>query len=123
MKMDPSLIREMLLKLEAHPAGQALYRFEFKDRDEAEVMEHVQLLLDAKFVEGKVVRDGMGKPLRFVVKRMTLAGHQFLANAKNDTIWKKVLAQAREKGMSTSMVVINGLLEKAAQKYVGLDKT
>src|ERR1035441_8809860 len=35
--------------------------------------------------------------------RMTWAGQEFLAKAKNDTIWKKVIAQAEEKGMSTSM--------------------
>ena len=49
------------------------------------------------------------------------AGHDFLANAKNDTIWKKVLADAEQKGISVSLAVLDGLLKKAAQKYLGLE--
>jgi hypothetical protein len=119
--MEPTLLREMLFQIEAHPAGKVLYRFKIDGRDEAEILEHVQLLIDADFIEGKVMRTGMGRPERCSVKRLTLRGHQFLANARNDTIWKKVMAQAKEKGMSTSMTVINGLLETAAKKYVGLE--
>jgi hypothetical protein len=50
-----------------------------------------------------------------------MKGHQFLANARNDTIWKKVLAQAKEKGQSVGITVLNGLLEQAAKKYAGLE--
>ena len=50
-----------------------------------------------------------------------MKGHQFLANARNDTIWKKVLNQAKEKGQSVGITVLNGLLEQAAKKYAGLE--
>ncbi len=64
----------------------------------------------------------MGEPMSCAVMRMTWAGQEFLGKAKNETIWKKVIARAEEKGMSTSMTVINGLLEAAAKKYAGLGK-
>ena len=80
------------------------------------------MLLDAGFIDAKVGKGHVGQPNACVVHRMTWAGQEFLAKAKNDTIWKKVLAQAEEKGMSTSMTVINGLLEAAVKKYVGLEK-
>jgi hypothetical protein len=118
--MNPSAIREMLLQVEATPAGSPLYRFKIDDLNELEILEHVQLLLDAGFVDGKVVREGMGTPSRAIVKRMTLAGHQFLANARNDTIWKKVVAFAKEKGLATSITVIAALLEAEAKKHMGL---
>ena len=50
-----------------------------------------------------------------------MKGHEFLANARNNTVWKKVMAQAQEKGQSVGMTVLNGLLEQAAKKYAGLD--
>jgi hypothetical protein len=56
-----------------------------------------------------------------VIRRLTWEGHEFLSKAKNDTVWKKVLQQAEEKSMSTSMTVMNGLLEAAAKKYMGLE--
>jgi len=57
----------------------------------------------------------------FLVRKITWKGHDFLANAKNDTVWKKVMNEAKEKGSSVSLVVLNGLLTKAAQKYAGLE--
>jgi len=121
MQMDPNIMRDILLQTEAHPAGQIIYRFNVEGHDEVEVNEHVELLIDAGLLEGKVIRIDRGLPVRSVVKRLTFAGHQFLATARNDTIWKKVIARAKEKGMSTSMTVINGLLEAAAKKYAGLE--
>jgi len=121
MKRDLNLIRAILLDIEAAPAGKPVYGFEYEGRDNVEILEHVQLLLDEQFIEGTVLRQGMNEPVRCLVHRMTWAGHEFLSKAKNDTVWKKVLAQAEEKGMSASMTVINGLLEAAAKKYAGLD--
>jgi hypothetical protein len=121
MKRDPELIRNILLDIGASPPGKPIFGFAYEGRAEAEVLEHVQLLLDVAFIDGQVITGAMGQPTQCVIMRMTWAGQEFLAKAKNDTIWKKVLAQAEEKGMSTSMMVINGLLEAAAKKYAGLD--
>jgi hypothetical protein len=122
MKRDLNLVRMILLDIESSPPGQPIAGFNYDGRSDAEVLEHVQLLLDANFIDGSIAEGNVGQPVGCVVMRMTWAGQEFLANAKNDTIWKKVLAQAEEKGMSASLVVINGLLEAAAKKYVGLDK-
>jgi Hypothetical protein (DUF2513) len=121
MKMDVNVMREILLQLEAIPAGKATYRFNFEGKDSVEIMEHAQLLIDAGFVEGSIIRVSMGEPVKMVIKRLTLAGHQFLANARNDTIWKRAVAKAEEKGVSTSLVILNSLLEAFAKKYVGLE--
>ena len=122
MKRDLNLVRMILLDIETSPPGEVIYGFNYNGRSKAEVLEHVQLLLDADFIAGHIASGNAGQPEACVVMRMTWDGQEFLAKAKNDTIWKKVLAEAEEKGMSTSLVVINGLLEAAAKKYVGLDK-
>ena len=121
MKRDLNLVRRILLDIEASPPGELIGEFNYDGRSKAEILEHVQLLLDANFIDGQMVLGNMGQPEDCVVMRMTWAGQEFLAKAKNETVWKKVMAQAEEKGMSTSMAVINGLLEVAAKKYVGLD--
>ena len=122
MRRDLNLVRMILLDIEVSPPGNPIFGFTYDGCSKAEVLEHVQLLLDADFIDGQIVEGNMGQPEECVVMRMTWAGQEFLAKAKNDTIWKKVLAQAEEKGMSASLVVINGLLEAAAKKYVGLDE-
>src|ERR1043165_1581927 len=117
MNRDLNLIRSILLDIEASPPGEPIRGFQYDGREDAEILEHVQLLFDAGFIHGKVRKGHVGQLNACVVHRMTWAGQEFLAKAKNDTIWKKVLAQAEEKGMSTSMTVIGGLLEAAAKKY------
>lgn len=121
MKRDLNLVRNILLDVESGSAGEAIDGFEYDGKGRGEVLEHVQLLLDAGFIDGLVATGGRNEPIGCVVFRMTWAGQEFLSKAKNDTLWKKVLAQAEEKGLSTSMAVVNGLLESAAKKYVGLD--
>jgi len=120
VKRDPNLIRSILLDIEVSPPGKPIYGFAYEGREDPEILEHVQLLLDTGFIDGQLLLGEEGQPTACVVHRMTWAGQEFLARAKNDTIWKKVLAEAEKKGMSTSMTVINGLLEAAAKKYVGL---
>lgn len=121
MKRDLNLIRGILLDVENFPVGQPIQCFEFEGKDQPEIAEHVQLLLDAGYIEAEVIRGNMGMPAAYAVLRLTWAGHEFLANAKNDTVWKKVMAQAEEKGLSTSMTILNALLEAAAKKYAGLE--
>jgi hypothetical protein len=121
MKKDIKLIRNILLDIEAAAPGEAIQGFEYEGKSQPEILEHVQLLKDAGFIEALISKGGQNEPVACVVWRMTWAGQEFLANAKNDTVWKKVVAQAEEKGMSTSMGVLNGLLEAAAKKYAGLE--
>jgi hypothetical protein len=51
---------------------------------------------------------------------ITWHGHDFVEHTRNDTIWKKVQAEARAKGTSVTLHVLNALLAKAAEKYADL---
>jgi hypothetical protein len=121
MKRDLQLIRKILLDIEEQAPKQLIFGFTYEGKTTEEIMAHVELLEEAGYIEAIIATDAQGFPDRCVVKRLTWNGHEFLSNAKNDTVWKKVLQQAEEKGMSTSMTVINGLLEAAAKKYMGLE--
>jgi len=120
MIRDFDLIRNILFQIEAAPAGMVMQSpvFALEKGVGAEVFgQHVQLLFDAGLVDGKMI--DADEPM-FVITRLTWEGHEFLNNARNDTVWKKVMSDAKEKGTSMTMVVLNGLLSKFAQKYAGL---
>lgn len=122
MRFDPEMMRDILQFVESIPAGEVLNgSLSFEGRPQAETNEHIQLLLDDAYLTGVSQRDHKGFPSGFLIRGLTMKGHQFLANARNDTIWKKVLAQAKEKGQSVGITVLNGLLEQAAKKYAGLE--
>jgi Hypothetical protein (DUF2513) len=121
MRFDPEMMRDILQFVENIPAGEVLNgSLAFEGRPQAETNEHMQLLLDDAYLTGVSQRDHKGFPSGFLIRGLTMKGHQFVANARNDTIWKKVLAQAKEKGQSIGITVLNGLLEQAAKKYAGL---
>jgi len=117
MKRNLDLIRDILFSVEGAPAGSTIGGIDFPDHDQMEISEHVQLLLDDGYIEGKVLRPhGI-----YAVTRLTARGHDFLDNARNSTVWKQVLHEAKEKGMSTSMTILNKLLEGALKKYAGIE--
>jgi hypothetical protein len=124
MTFDPELMRDVLLAIEAMPAGEPFDGvIQSGTHPQSETNEHVDLLIKNGFINGESLPDHRGVPIRFSILGLSLKGHEFLANARNNTVWKKVLAEAKSKGLSVSVTVINGLLEKAAQKYAGLGES
>ena len=114
MKFDPELMRSILLDAEEIPAGEAATGFNYESRDQAEVNRHTQILIDEGFLEGLWQGDHQNFPCAFRVTDLSYRGHQFIANAKVDSIWKKALAAIRDSGKSLSIAVIEAVLVKIA---------
>ncbi|QYO62302.1 DUF2513 domain-containing protein [Leptolyngbya sp. 7M] len=123
MQRDFNLIRSILFSVEANLAGSRIDSSELvcDKYDPATITEHIEILIEHGFLHAgaSFANPETGQKI-YVIDRLTWQGHEFLDNARNDTIWKKVMAQAQEKGTSVSMTVLNGLLTKAAQNYFGL---
>lgn len=87
----------------------------------AEVNEHLRLLLDDDYVDGVYIRDHRNVPIKFSISGLTMKGHEFLANARNDTVRRRGTGSGQGEGPVRRMTVLNGLFEQAAKKYSGLD--
>jgi hypothetical protein len=107
MKRDMNLVRDLLFLAEA-------------DGDDTELCEtygrevvagHTAILVDAGLVDGAVARGSDGKPIASEIIRLTWAGHEFLDNARNDTIWRKAISIIKEKSISVSFDVLSSLLK------------
>ncbi len=124
MTRDFDLIRRILFAIEAAPPGSIIDSSElvYEGYSPAAVAEHIEILVEQGLIySGASFADPETGLKVFLINRLTWQGHEFLDNARNDTIWKKAMAQAQEKGTSTSMVVFNGLLTKLAQKHFDLE--
>jgi hypothetical protein len=118
MKGDFELIRNLLNQLEYLPACTSVSELNAEGFSSQEIMEHVELLLDADFLRGKIIPNTDGKPEKYLIHRITWAGHEFLALAKNDTVWKSALEQIKKAGSAVTIgilqtkltTIINGLL-------------
>lgn len=123
MKRDPELIRTILNIIEDNPACSNISNLKIEGHSHEEVMEHVELLIDANFIKGSIISDTSGQPKEYLIQRMTWDGQEFLANAKNDTIWNSVCSLAKEKGLALSINVMSALLIEASKRAFGLSHT
>ncbi len=114
MTFDPTLMRSILLDAEELPAGVAAGGFNYTGIDQAVVNRHTQILIDEGFLEGTWVGDHQNFPCAFRVTDLTYRGHQFLANAKVDSLWTKALSTIKGSGKSMSIAVIEAVLVKLA---------
>ena len=127
MKRDLELIRRIMLDTEAMPAGKHLQlgdidddAAEYDGKSAEEVAAHVELLVEAGYLDAIIVSGSMGSAHAFVIRRLTWPGHEFLANAKDDVVWKKALNEVGGKATSISIAVMNALLQKVMKEFLGL---
>lgn len=122
MKRDLNLIRAILLAVEACETSVMPLTPAIEGYSKEQIVYHIHLMTEENLLDAIPLKTMASVlPIEFGEIRLTSRGHDFLDNARNDTVWKKVLAEAESKGMSTTVFVINALLSKAAQKYAGLD--
>jgi hypothetical protein len=108
-----------MLQVEKAPSGEPLMFLQVEGEiPPAVIAEHLEIMIKHNLIEGEVYSLN---PCAFAIRHLTWQGHDFLEHARNDTIWKKVMAEAKAKGVSMTIVILNGLLSKAAEKYAGLE--
>ena len=111
MKRDMELIRTILLVIEEHDPMALGECEEFKEVRNEVLAGHVRLLKEMNYID---------RGLQDRVYRLKPAGHEFIANAKDATVWKKVTDEIKEKAPSVSIGVLTQLLAKATAKSLGL---
>jgi hypothetical protein len=124
MKRDPDLIREILLRVEALPIGHVLSNIEIDGYSQEVIAEHVRLLQEIGFIDAIIAhsRSQMGVLIvgTYAVERLLNDGHDFIENAKSDTVWKKAREQVGEKTGDVSLTVLKAILAKTALQVLGL---
>ena len=119
MKRDFDLIRMILLDIEALPPGATAGGFFYDDIDKETVAAHVLLLHDAGLIDANVLKLLNGPP-KIKVSGLTWAGHDFLAAAKNETIWAKAKTTVLAPAAGATWGVVLEWLKAESLKQFGL---
>lgn len=101
------LVRKLLFLAEEEGKDDKLY----EEYGQEKVAGHVAILLDAKLIDGMVEYDQVGRPFASVILRLTWAGHEFLDNARNDTVWNKVTSTIKNAATTASFEVLVEMLK------------
>jgi hypothetical protein len=120
MKRDFELIRKILLEVESSPAGSGPISIEFPgEYDQPTVNHHVDLLIDAGLINGKVIKGNSGI-VAMALSGLTWAGHDFIDTASKDTLWRQALEIVKEKGGAVTLDILKELLKQLARNAIGL---
>jgi hypothetical protein len=89
MKRDLDLVRQILLEIEAAPPGTIIQKLTCKEFDEATIIEHIDIMIEANLLDGDIFKtfdcNGNGYLVSsgYLVRKITWQGHDFLDNARN----------------------------------------
>ena len=112
MKRNMDLIRDILLFGEAKSEPWFASNVQIGDWPAEETVYNIGLCFDAGFFRGENAGTLGGGP-DWLVNRITYDGHEFLDSVRNDTVWSKVKARAKEQGVELT-VDLTILLAKQA---------
>src|SRR5260221_12779162 len=99
MKRDLDLIRRILLALEEENS-------ELLTPDNQElVCHHVQLLVDAGYVEGRVRWDRESNPRGYVVQRITMNGYDYLDSVRDPKVWNETKSVLEKFGGAAALEI------------------
>jgi len=120
MKRDMDLVREILLRIEAHP--KLWYPIsEFADHDLERIQAHITWLCEAGLLRSDAHTDlllgGYSKPERV---RLTSAGHEFLDAARDDTLWNKAKTVVIKETGGLTLELLRAFLSAQGRQLLGL---
>ena len=120
MVRDFDLIRKILIEVQAKPAGIGAISISY-DGEYAQgiVNEHVELLIEAGLLKGKVLR-GVAGLSAVAIDGLTWDGHNFIDAAENESIWRKAIALIKGKGGAITFEVLKEALKSIALDVAGL---
>lgn len=111
MRRDIDLCREILLRTEKETPI-----LQIPDQLEAVILAHFELLVEAGFLQGQVVRSGSGQIVAASPGRLLWAGHDFLEAARNEDIWTKAKNRILLTGGAWTFDLLKTLLVELAKK-------
>lgn len=127
MKRDMDMVRDILMVIEAQEASQICSFTPNEDHSNADYLETVSLLIDSGLVTGRVMRGRIGGRNMGIAKisvtppGLTWEGHDFLSDARSETVWKKAMEKVKDMGGSVSIGVMQKLLTKISMQQMGIE--
>ncbi len=120
MKRDLDLVRLILKELEEElPPGQSCNGVQIDGYDRPTVNAHLELMIDADLIDGKPLH-AMTGIIDVMVNRITWKGYDFIAAAKDDTVWEKTKTAAVKRAGSITFDVLLELLKAEIRTRLGL---
>jgi Hypothetical protein (DUF2513) len=115
MKRDLELVRKLMLAIESEDTN----LMEIEGYDSSQINYHLELMIEAKLVEGRVTRQAFNR-FNITIEKLSWDGCYFLDEARDESVWKKKVEILQEKSGSLSFTLLTQILVSAAKQHFGL---
>jgi hypothetical protein len=116
MKRDMELIRTILNEIEEQTGPPTNHKISIDGYDDAIIAAHIELLIEAGLIKGKVMRNPAGVQ-GALVERLTWDGYEFV-NVSRDKNWKKAKELLLSHGVSITFDLLLEYLKAEARKHL-----
>lgn len=120
MKRNLELVRAILLAMEDAPHGFAPHPFTIAGYDDETIGHHIWLMAQGGLVTAVPVTAQQDPSPTAMPESITWEGHEFLDAVRNDTVWRKLKADMKDKGLTVPFSVLQTLALKIIEKFAGL---
>lgn len=121
MKRDWDTVRELLTRIEELPTtDHRLTLGDFEQNAAYTTSYHMDLLIKAGLVDGRMHPVLGGGPVQFTASKLTWEGHGFLDAIRNDTVWNKTKATFTDKGLDMTFDGIKSVAAWCLTSMLGL---
>ena len=119
MKRDMSLVREILLEIEKGRTDEQL--FDVLDYPMEDIIYHIKIMNDYGLIEASVVEvfsinyKGEADFALETIKGLTWEGYDFLDDIRDETVWKKTMAQIKKTTGTASLEMVKEVAKGASR--------
>ena len=121
MKRDLILLRKILLFVENSDIDIiTIEDMIIEEYSPKEISYHVQLLIDAGYIDAKIIHTLSQLYSDFMIKRLTMDGHDFIDSIRDDKVFKKALDKIGNSTSSLSLDIVKAVAIKIISEFLGL---
>lgn len=119
MKRDLDLVREVLLQIEALPAGPpAQYRT--SEIDDPVLLAHFELVIAAGLVNGKIARSQGARGDVISISGLTWEGHEWLEMVRSQALWNEIKSSLMDNGGALTFELTKAVASKLLRARLAL---
>ena len=119
MKRDLDLVRQILLQIEALPAGPAA-QYRMSEIEDPVLLAHLELLIDAGLVNGKIARSHGTRGDVISVEGLTWQGHEWIEMMRSQSVWNETKSTVLEQGGALTFDLTSAVAAKLLRARLGL---
>ena len=119
MKRDLDLVRQVLLQIEALPAGPpAQYRT--SEIDDPVLLAHFELVIAAGLVNGKIARSQGARGDVISISGLTWEGHEWLEMVRSQALWNEIKSSLLDNGGALTFELTKAVASKLLRARLAL---